>query len=118
MKITLETNEITRKDFDAILDIIYHYDGEGHPPVVKKKAATKPSKKEESWNVSGVTSLSRMVQGSESKSTIEDLRALVAKKVGDNREDIKTRLTTLGAKNVSSLEVEHYPAFKEFLEDL
>jgi hypothetical protein len=49
---------------------------------------------------------------------VEDVRALLAKKVNDHRSEIKTKLTELGAGNVTSLKVEQYPDFMEFLNGL
>lgn len=49
---------------------------------------------------------------------IEDVRALLGKKVEKNRVEIKTKLTALGANNVTNLESKHYPVFLAFLEGL
>lgn len=49
---------------------------------------------------------------------IEDVRAVLSKKVNDHRAEIKTELTRLGAANVTSLEEKHYPEFMEFLKEL
>jgi len=50
--------------------------------------------------------------------TVKDIRALLSKKVEDHREEIKEKLTELGAKNVSSLDEENYEEFVDFLNDL
>ena len=49
---------------------------------------------------------------------IEDVRALLAKKVENNRSEIKTKLTALGAPNVTALAKDKYPEFVEFLNGL
>lgn len=49
---------------------------------------------------------------------IEEVRALLAKKVGNNRSKIKTKLTALGAPNVTALAKDKYPEFVEFLNGL
>lgn len=49
---------------------------------------------------------------------IEDVRALLAKKVKEHRVAIKDKLTELKAANVTSLEVKHYELFHKFLSDL
>lgn len=49
---------------------------------------------------------------------IEDVRALLAKKVNDHRTEIKAKLTELGANNVTSLDKAKYPEFTEFLTSL
>ena len=49
---------------------------------------------------------------------IEDVRALLAKKVENNRSEIKTKLNELGAPNVTALAKDKYPEFVEFLNEL
>ena len=43
------------------------------------------------------------------------MRALLAKKVENNRSEIKTKLTALGAPNVTALAKDKYPEFVDFL---
>lgn len=54
----------------------------------------------------------------ESGIKIEDVRALLAKKVNDNRAEIKAKLTELGANNVTSLDSSKYREFTDFLNEL
>ncbi len=49
---------------------------------------------------------------------IEDVRALLAKKVENNRSEIKSKLTALGAPNVTALSKEKYAEFVDFLNEL
>ena len=49
---------------------------------------------------------------------VEEVRALLAKKVENNRSEIKTKLTALGAHNVTALAKDKYPEFVDFLNDL
>lgn len=49
---------------------------------------------------------------------ITEVRAILAKKVGDHRTEIKNELTKLGASSVSTLDAEHYQAFADFLNSL
>lgn len=49
---------------------------------------------------------------------IEEVRALLAKKVGLHRSEIKSKLTALGAPNVTALAKDKYPEFVEFLNGL
>lgn len=56
--------------------------------------------------------------GSDPAVFIQDIRTLLASKVDNNRETIRTKLTELGAKNVTGLDVRNYDAFYEFLKDL
>jgi hypothetical protein len=54
----------------------------------------------------------------ESTVKVETVRALLSKKVGNHRDGIKSKLTELGANNVSSLEVSKFGEFMDYLNDL
>lgn len=56
--------------------------------------------------------------GSDPAVSIQDIRILLASKVDNHREAIRAKLTELGAKNVTGLDVRNYDAFYEFLKDL
>lgn len=56
--------------------------------------------------------------GSDPAVSIRDIRILLASKVDNHRETIRAKLTELGAKNVTGLDVRNYDAFYEFLKDL
>lgn len=56
--------------------------------------------------------------GSDPAGSIQDIRTLLASKVDNHRETIRAKLTELGAKNVTGLDVRNYDAFYEFLKDL
>lgn len=56
--------------------------------------------------------------GSDPAVSIQDIRTLLASKVDNNRETIRAKLTELGARNVTGLDVQNYDAFYEFLKDL
>lgn len=56
--------------------------------------------------------------GSDPAVSIQDIRTLLASKVDNSRETIRAKLTELGAKNVTGLDVRNYDAFYEFLKDL
>lgn len=56
--------------------------------------------------------------GSDPAVSIQDIRTLLASKVDNHRETIRAKLTELGAKNVTGLDVRNYDAFYEFLNDL
>lgn len=56
--------------------------------------------------------------GSDPAVSIQDIRTLLASKVDNHRETIRTKLTELGAKNVTGLDARNYDAFYEFLKDL
>lgn len=72
-----------------------------------KQKATEPEEPEDSSD-----------GGEESDYTINDVRALLAKKVKSNRAAIKKKLNELDVKNVTTMEESDYPEFMEFLEGL
>ena len=56
--------------------------------------------------------------GSDPAVSVQDIRTLLASKVDNNRETIRAKLTELGARNVTGLDVRNYDSFYEFLKDL
>lgn len=56
--------------------------------------------------------------GSDPAVSIQDIRTLLASKVDNHRETIRAKLTELGARNVTGLDVRNYDSFYEFLKDL
>lgn len=56
--------------------------------------------------------------GSDPAVSIKDIRTLLASRVDNHRETIRAKLTELGARNVTGLDVRNYDAFYEFLKDL
>ena len=83
---------------------------------VKKPApapAPVPKKTEDPMPMDANSSL-----GSDPAVSIQDIRTLLASKVDNHRETIRAKLTELGAKNVTGLDVRNYDAFYEFLKDL
>ena len=81
---------------------------------VKKSApAPAPGKTKEPMPMDANSSL-----GSDPAVSIRDIRTLLASKVDNHRETIRAKLTELGAKNVTGLDVRNYDAFYEFLKDL
>lgn len=81
---------------------------------VKKPApAPAPRKTEEPMPMDANSSL-----GSDPDVPIQDIRTLLASKVDNHREAIRAKLTELGAKNVTGLDVRNYGSFYKFLKDL
>ena len=74
------------------------------PPKEEKKADPKPEPKEEAEDAPDVS--------------LNDIRAIMSKKVKEHREALKAELDKYGAKNVSVLDEEHYGAFYKFLTEL
>lgn len=56
--------------------------------------------------------------GSDPAVSIQDIRTLLVSKVDNNRENIRAKLTELGARNVTGLDARNYDAFYEFLKNL
>lgn len=81
--------------------------------VMKPAPAPAPRKTEEPMPMDANSSL-----GSDPAVSIQDIRTLLASKVDNNRETIRAKLTELGARNVTGLDVRNYDAFYEFLKDL
>ena len=50
--------------------------------------------------------------------TVEDIRKELALKINVNRQEIKEKLTQLGAPNVTTLDVSKYEEFMAFLKEL
>lgn len=80
-----------------------------------KKPAPAPEKTEESEPMPMDANSSL---GSDPAVSIQDIRTLLASKVDNHREAIRAKLTELGAKNVTGLDVRNYDAFYEFLKNL
>lgn len=84
------------------------------PKIEKPKA--EPAKEEEVTETKETPAEETKDDAPEIK--IEEVRALLAKKVENNRSEIKTKLTALGAPNVTALAKDKYPEFVEFLNGL
>lgn len=82
-------------------------------PAPAPAPAPAPRKTEEPMPMDANSSL-----GSDPAVFIQDIRTLLASKVDNNRETIRAKLTELGAKNVTGLDVRNYDAFYKFLKDL
>lgn len=81
--------------------------------VMMPAPAPAPRKTEEPMPMDANSSL-----GSDPAGSIQDIRTLLASKVDNHRETIRAKLTELGAKNVTGLDIRNYDAFYEFLKDL
>ena len=78
----------------------------------------KPELKEVAEEKPAVDEKAEEVANKESEIKISDLRTLLSKKVDEHRDDIKAKLTELGAKNVTTLDESKYEDFHAFLKDL
>ena len=77
-------------------------------PEIKEVAEEKPAVEEKAEETTN----------KESEIKISDLRTLLSKKVDEHRDDIKAKLTELGAKNVTTLDESKYEEFFNFLKGL
>ena len=78
----------------------------------------KPELKEVAEEKPAVDEKAEEVANKESEIKISDLRTLLSKKVDEHRDDIKAKLTELGAKNVTTLDESKYEEFFNFLKGL
>jgi hypothetical protein len=90
-------------------------------PVKEEPVAEEPVKKAPVKRIKKVAEVKADPEPTEPKDEvikIEEVRAMLAKKVGDHRAPIKAKLTEMGANNVTSLEETSYPEFMGFLTGL
>ena len=78
----------------------------------------KPELKEVVYEKPAVEEKADEPTNNESEIKISDLRTLLSKKVDEHRDDIKAKLTELGAKNVTTLDESKYEEFHTFLKGL
>ena len=88
------------------------------PKAEKPKAEPKKETKQEEPAPQEETQEEETQEDDAPEIKIEEVRALLAKKVENNRSEIKTKLTALGAPNVTALAKDKYPEFVDFLNDL
>lgn len=116
VEIKIEANLEETQDLEMVRKICQVI---GANPVTVKKPAPaqapvpKKTEKPEPMPMDANSSL-----GSDPAVSIQDIRTLLASKVDNHREAIRAKLTELGAKNVTGLDVRNYDAFYEFLKDL
>lgn len=88
------------------------------PKSEKVDETTQPEIKEVAEEKPAVDEKAEETTNKESEIKISDLRTLLSKKVDEHRDDIKAKLTELGAKNVTTLDESKYEEFHTFLKDL
>lgn len=117
------------QEVQNLIEVLQGFIGEKTEPVKKeapKKVAPKkaaPAKEEAPKETPAKEEAPKETAKEEKEEStsdvkIEDVRALLAKKVNDHRTEIKAKLTELGANNVTSLDKAKYPEFTEFLTSL
>lgn len=136
INLTLNTPEELKLTADYLNDLANLSIGKGQEQIAdkpKKQTASKPKteKVEEEPQIQPQAQAQPKVEevaeekpaveevtNKESEIKISDLRTLLSKKVDEHRDDIKAKLTELGAKNVTTLDESKYEEFYTFLKDL
>lgn len=129
VKIEVHVDPTNPKEVEALNVFLSSIGSDGAPVEKPKKPTRQPAKKVEDVEVKDAEVVKEETQGAEEEAPkeeptkevaikIEDVRALLSKKVANNRETIKAKLTELGANNVTSLDKSHYASFVEFLNSL
>lgn len=131
LNLTLNTPEELKLTADYLNDLANLSIGKGQEQIAdkpKKQTASKPKtekaeeqpqpKVEEVVEEKPTIDEKVEVPNKESEIKISDLRTLLSKKVDEHRDDIKAKLTELGAKNVTTLDEAKYEEFHTFLKDL
>jgi len=85
---------------------------------VEEEPQPKPEIKEVAEEKPTVEEKAEETTNKEAEIKISDLRTLLSKKVDEHRDDIKAKLTEIGAKNVTTLDESKYEEFFNFLKDL
>ena len=97
----------------AAIEMLQKFTG---APAEKKEVVKKETTKKAEPDPSQAPAAEKKVETPASSAIkIEDIRAMLAKKVDAHRAEIKTKLTELGAGNVTSLKEENYTAMMDFL---
>lgn len=105
MRIKVTFNTENPQEVESLINVLQNFLG---TPAKKATRKTTPKKETPAEEIST----------EEKSTTIEEVRALLATKVADNRTDIKAKLTEFKANNVTSLKEENYKEFMEFLNSL
>jgi len=87
-------------------------------PAAKKPAVKKPAAKKLEVKKPVVEPVEAEVVEKSEELGIAELRGLLALKVGAHRGAIKSKLTELGANNITTLAQDQYSAFETFLNEL
>ena len=120
VKLTIDlTNVEQRKLLNALFDLM----GNNEITPDAAKAPTKAPEKAKK-NVREPEKEKKATTGAdkpatkEAAITINDIRSLVSQKAATHRQELKAKLTELGAKNVTTLDKAKYTEFAEYLKAL
>lgn len=116
VKITIDlTNVEQRKLLNALFDLMGNNAKQDAPAEAPEKAKK---------NVRETKAKEKATKGAdkpttkEAAITINDIRRLVSQKAATHRQELKAKLTELGAKNVTTLDKAKYTEFAEYLKAL
>lgn len=122
VKLTIDlTNVEQRKLLNALFDLMGN--NEITPDTAPAKAPAKAPEKAKK-NVREPEKEKKATTGAdkpatkEAAITINDIRSLVSQKAATHRQELKAKLTELGAKNVTTLDKAKYTEFAEYLKAL
>ena len=121
VKLTIDlTNVEQRKLLNALFDLVGNNEitpdtkreVQAKAPEKAKKEVRKPAEKEKA------TKGANTPAAKGATITITDIRKLVSEKAATHRQELKAKLTELGAKNVTTLDKAKYAEFAEYLNTL
>lgn len=117
VKLTIDlTNVEQRKLLNALFDLMGNNEKKSE---TKTKTATKAEKgvRETKAKEKATTGADKPTTN-KAAITINDIRSLVSQKAATHRQELKAKLTELGAKNVTTLDKAKYTEFAEYLKAL
>ena len=125
VKLTIDlTNVEQRKLLNALFDLVGNNEKRPEAPAkAPAKAAKEVRETEEKAKPAKgadkpATKAAAVVDKTAKAVGINDIRALVSQKAATHRQELKAKLTELGAKNVTTLDKAKYTEFAEYLKAL
>lgn len=121
VKLTIDlTNVEQRKLLNALFDLVGNneitpdakQEAPAKAPEKAKKEVREPEKEKKATNGADKPTANKAAI------TINDIRSLVSQKAATHRQELKAKLTELGAKNVTTLDKAKYTEFAEYLKAL
>lgn len=121
VKLTIDlTNVEQRKLLNALFDLMGNNEKRPEVPAKAPEKAPEKAKKNvrEPEKEKKATTGADKPATKEAAITINDIRSLVSQKAATHRQELKAKLTELGAKNVTTLDKAKYTEFAEYLKAL
>lgn len=117
VKLTIDlTNVEQRKLLNALFDLMGNNEITPEAPTKAPEKAKKNVREPEKEKKA--TTGADKPATKEAAITINDIRSLVSQKAATHRQELKAKLTELGAKNVTTLDKAKYTEFAEYLKAL